>query len=618
MTMNNMIRERYRLESVLGQGSQGTSYRAFDTQTQQTVVVKMLHFSRLNKWKSVELFEREAAILQELSHPQIPSYIDFFSLENTDALHYVLVQDHIEGKSLQQLVDEGWRGTETEIADIIRQVVDILEYLHSLTPPVLHRDVSPKNILLSDEKQVFLVDFGAVQDRLRTTFLGSSTLSGTFGYMPFEQFSGQTVPASDYYALGATLLYLLTHRHPSEFQTDGMTLNFQPYIQASHDMIHLLNGLLESAPEHRLASPRDIRNVLQNISQNSCLQSRISPQPHGSKVQKTEPAEGELVFVIPGKIKDSGVGFCTAWLLFVALFTFAGSTTDEWFPLFWSIPFWVAGFGFGIPACYKAFGRTTLELTPQSVHANYSLLGLTYPLTFPTSTLKRTAASNQEPKSVTFQSGTQSLKLGSHLTEAEQEWLSQEIDCYLAMYAKPEEMASRQPHGTKIKKQVYRQDRIHYRLPLKFQKEPFIGLGFMIFWLGFLIFMLLDTGEFVWFSLIFWIVGVLTTLGSLAGIVRMLSRTTLDLTPDTVKARSAFLGLGFSHQVPMTANTKVELVESPQHHPDEEPNRKITIYTDAEKLNFGLRLDRSEQEWLVQEVQRYILKCGDNAPEGIN
>ncbi len=115
---------------------------------------------------------------------------------------------------------------------------------------------------MTSEKRIYLVDFGAVQERIRTTVLGGSTIVGTYGYVPFEQFSGQTVPASDYYALGATLLFLLTHQHPADFPVENMKPKFDETVAASAIFLRLLDGLLEPSVEKRLASPEAIQKVI--------------------------------------------------------------------------------------------------------------------------------------------------------------------------------------------------------------------------------------------------------------------------------------------------------------------------------------------------------------------
>ncbi len=165
---------------------------------------------------------------------------------------------------MQALVESGWRGTEREILDIFLQLINILAYLHTLQPPVIHRDINPKNLLLSQTNEVYLVDFGAVQEKIRTTFLGGSTIVRLYGYVPFEQFSGQAVPASDYYAAGATLLYMLSHRHLRIFPTEHYKPDFQKSLRISAQMRRLLNGLLEFDVSKRIASPDAVRNILDN------------------------------------------------------------------------------------------------------------------------------------------------------------------------------------------------------------------------------------------------------------------------------------------------------------------------------------------------------------------
>lgn len=262
--IGHTLHNRYRLESVIGQGGMGITYKAHDLNTQSPVAVKLLHFSHVQDWKALELFEREAKILQHLQHPQIPDYIEYFTEETESDTRFVLVQQYIAGKTLEQLVEEGWRKAEPEILNIFLRLVDVLQYLHALQPPVIHRDINPKNIILSSEGVPYLVDFGAVQDRIRTTVQGNSTVVGTFGYMPFEQIHGQAVAASDYYALGATLLYVLSHQHPGDFEIDGLKPLFQENIQAAPHTMALLDRLLEPDVNRRLTSPEQVKALLLN------------------------------------------------------------------------------------------------------------------------------------------------------------------------------------------------------------------------------------------------------------------------------------------------------------------------------------------------------------------
>ena len=105
MAIHNPLKsKRYQIEHVLGRGGMGMTYKALDLQTRRPVAVKILHFSCLQEWKTLELFEREASVLQHLKHPQIPAYLNYYTEETASDVQFILVQEYIEGKSLQQLV----------------------------------------------------------------------------------------------------------------------------------------------------------------------------------------------------------------------------------------------------------------------------------------------------------------------------------------------------------------------------------------------------------------------------------------------------------------------------------------------------------------------------------
>ena len=104
--MNNdiLLNERYEIKEILGRGGFATTYLAVDTETQQKCAIKCLSFRKIEEWKTWELFEREARILKNLDHPQIPDYIDFFTIETEQDVEIYLVQEYVEGQSLFQLV----------------------------------------------------------------------------------------------------------------------------------------------------------------------------------------------------------------------------------------------------------------------------------------------------------------------------------------------------------------------------------------------------------------------------------------------------------------------------------------------------------------------------------
>ncbi|MEO1376375.1 MAG: ankyrin repeat domain-containing protein [Cyanobacteria bacterium J06635_10] len=267
---NNIIAQRYEIISTLGEGGSGITYLAKDLQNNQTVALKALSLHHLADWKAMELFEREAKILAQLNHPGIPYYLEYFHADtNGDRSqpksiesHFYIAQQLAPGKSLEKLVEENWRTNEQQVKDIAIQILEILIYLHSLTPPVTHRDIKPQNIIRDKDGKVFLVDFGAVQDTYYSTFMRGSTVVGTYGYMAPEQFRGQAVPATDLYGLGATLLFLLTHRSPADFPTDGLKIDFRSRVKVSDDFADWLDKMLEPDLEERFSSAHVALEVL--------------------------------------------------------------------------------------------------------------------------------------------------------------------------------------------------------------------------------------------------------------------------------------------------------------------------------------------------------------------
>lgn len=137
-----------------------------------------------------------------------------------------MVQTYIDAPSLATVVEAGRKFSEVEVIELADRILTILTYLHEQLPPVIHRDIKPSNILLGNRSgnsigDVYLVDFGSVQTAA-TKDGGTITIVGSYGYMPLEQFGGQTTTASDLYSLGMTIIYLLTGTHPAELtQVNG-------------------------------------------------------------------------------------------------------------------------------------------------------------------------------------------------------------------------------------------------------------------------------------------------------------------------------------------------------------------------------------------------------------
>lgn len=264
--------KQYQIKNLLGEGGSSTTYEAIDLKTHQRVALKALSLHKMNDWKVLELFEREAKVLSKLNHPGIPRYLDYFYVDTPDNRYFYIVQELASGQSLASLVENGWHASEAEIQRIATQILEILVYLHSQTPPVIHRDIKPENIVFKSpinshkpkDLAVCLVDFGAVQNTYNNTLMRGSTVVGTYGYMAPEQCLGQAVPATDLYGLGATLLYLLTHRSPAELPPNILEKDFCSQIQISSAFADWLGKTIAPDLDNRFRSAKESLELLRH------------------------------------------------------------------------------------------------------------------------------------------------------------------------------------------------------------------------------------------------------------------------------------------------------------------------------------------------------------------
>ncbi len=220
-----ILRGRYRISRIIGQGGMGSIYLADDLRLEgrqcalkevehdRSVSAEMLKQAR-------EQFQREATVLARLDHPNLPKVSDFFSVGGRD----YLVMDFVPGKDLRMLMNEAkQKGVFLSERDVLNwggQLADALSYLHSQEPPIVHRDIKPSNLKLTPSGLLKLVDFGLVKilvsDEITVTILQGR---GTALYTPLEQYGGDTGHTdvrSDVYSFGATLYHLLTNHPPVE------------------------------------------------------------------------------------------------------------------------------------------------------------------------------------------------------------------------------------------------------------------------------------------------------------------------------------------------------------------------------------------------------------------
>ncbi|MEL6351074.1 MAG: serine/threonine-protein kinase [Cyanobacteria bacterium J06627_28] len=294
--IGHQLNEHYRITEILGQQSGRRTFLA-ETADQSLVVIKLVLFGPDFEWVDLKLFEREAETLRSLDHPAIPKYLDSFEVDTPLGKGFALVQTYIEAKSLAEWVSEGNTFGEDELCAIARKLLHILECLHQRHPPVIHRDIKPSNILLNrsdsyNHTDVYLVDFGSVQI---APSAGTMTVVGTYGYMPMEQFGGRAQPASDLYSLGATLLYLATGQHPSEFTQGNLQLAFEDEVLLSPQFIHWMKQLTYTDITKRIPSAK---RALYQLEQQELEQSP-------SLVMPVTQVQDDLVWLPPQSVPPS-------------------------------------------------------------------------------------------------------------------------------------------------------------------------------------------------------------------------------------------------------------------------------------------------------------------------
>lgn len=258
-----LLQERYQIVGVVGRGGMGTVYEAVDRRLGITVAVKQ----RNSEERFHHLFEREARLLAALRHPALPRVMDHFVVPEGQ----FLVMEFVLGDDLATIL--ALERQPFAVEQVLRwgdQLMDVLAYLHSQQPPVIHRDIKPQNLKLSSAGEIMLLDFGLARG---APVLGGSNIGFTLHYAPPEQIHGEaTGPRSDFYAAAATFHELLTATRAPDAVRREMALargegdplrlahELRPEVPVALSRL-LLQGLA-LAPSARPASAAEFRTML--------------------------------------------------------------------------------------------------------------------------------------------------------------------------------------------------------------------------------------------------------------------------------------------------------------------------------------------------------------------
>lgn len=446
---------RYEVQQQLGKNAGRRTLLARDLESQELVIIKLLNFSSDFEWTDLKLFERESETLKTLDHPYIPRYIDYFDIDLPEFRGFALVQSYITGQSLQDSIKTGRTFSTTEIKQIAKALLEISIYLHDRNPPVIHRDIKPSNIMLSGSiagtgniGDIYLVDFGSVQT-IAATESGTITVVGTYGYMPPEQFGGRTVPASDLYSLGATLIALITGKHPADLPQKELRIQFEELVSLSPAITFWLRKMTEPGLDRRFTSAR---SALQALSQHkdSDYAPLAAQKPAGTRVSLRKSDRALEILIPPAGF---GIGvvflifFAIFWNTFLVVWTSIALRAGMWSALI-SLPFWVVGFGLAATVLFILFGHVRLRLNQERIALSYEILGFTFnsprpsqriyinKLEYVTRSFTRDSDGDRvevKPKIVIW-AGAQKYDLGGDLLrDPELEWLAHELSDWLGL-----------------------------------------------------------------------------------------------------------------------------------------------------------------------------------------
>jgi CHASE2 domain-containing sensor protein/tRNA A-37 threonylcarbamoyl transferase component Bud32 len=269
-----LLGTRYKIIAVLGAGGFGRTFLAEDTEQATPTKCVVKQFKPANQEEKFleiarRLFHQEVGILEKLGrHNQIPGFLNFFE-ENQE---FYLVQEFIDGRSLNEEIASHRRMSETDAIALLRDVLHILDFVHA--NHVIHRDIKPGNLIRRHQDgKIVLIDFGAVKE-LRTQIstgsgqTGFTVSIGTPGYTPSEQLAGKPRFCSDIYALGITAIHALTGLQPSQLPEDPRTFEFRwtEYADVSPGLAFILSRMVRSHFSQRYQSAQDVLQALQRLS----------------------------------------------------------------------------------------------------------------------------------------------------------------------------------------------------------------------------------------------------------------------------------------------------------------------------------------------------------------
>lgn len=251
--IGTVIDGKYEVLREIGRGGMSVVYLAMDTHLNKQWAVKEIRKkgSGKNDEIVVNSLLAEANMMKRLDHPALPRIVDIID----NGITIYVVMDYIEGESLDKILLEYGAQPEEKVINWAMQIADALSYLHAQKPPIIYRDMKPANVMLKPEGNIKIIDFGIARE-YKEQNLADTTVLGTKGYAPPEQYSGQTDPRSDIFALGMTMHHLLTGVDPRNGEAYASVRQWNPELTEGIEII--IDKCVQPASENRYQSCADL------------------------------------------------------------------------------------------------------------------------------------------------------------------------------------------------------------------------------------------------------------------------------------------------------------------------------------------------------------------------
>ncbi|MCD1260374.1 serine/threonine protein kinase [Paenibacillus athensensis] len=297
LRQGTILGQRYSVISILGQGGMGSVYLVEDLKLRGKLWAAKQTYHQAGDYQQ---FIDEAEMLIKLDHPNIPGIADYFPPDEDGASY--LIMEYIKGRTLAELfVSAGRQVPDEDVVHYARQICDLFEYLHAFEPdPIIYRDLKPSNIMIDEQRNVKLIDFGIA----RTFTFGQEADTvqiGTVGFAAPEQYENkQTDHRTDLYTLGAVMYFLLS----------GGSYWYTSRVPVSHirqdlpdELVYVIHKLLADDPEDRFQRAADVKLLL--------TQKEEKPPPAEASAQTTARLMQRKLVVVGGLYEGVGTTFVT-------------------------------------------------------------------------------------------------------------------------------------------------------------------------------------------------------------------------------------------------------------------------------------------------------------------